>query len=338
MEDVYSGFESDKDALHILPLNMIPLRTAALRQARLIKNARLEGVVELFSGRDTGSGQIRPHQLRKAFEFPGENAGDIQVIKSLSKLPSYDVYSLRIELRRLGIEVDEQSYLQLSGEKSRELTQYMMVFTRPLIRFIYGNQKTNVSEFRDLIGLFASPDIKNAQANLLDLARRLEIDLTDLPAFLEDYGDVYLSLSYYQYCLDQNMARLTEFFDAIEEIRCNSQLGSDLMIARTCNEIDGKLKNVVSEVNDVLEMFRATTMEMWENVSASEFGTIKKLIESYQSRVGGALCAVTVKMGAWSERFPEPEKFGIARKANFIVNEMQQGMNLIRPIRYPAVA
>ncbi len=38
----------DRDSLYILPLAMIPMQTPALRRARLIKNVRLDGVVELF--------------------------------------------------------------------------------------------------------------------------------------------------------------------------------------------------------------------------------------------------------------------------------------------------
>ena len=50
--------DSDRDALHILPLSILPIETIALRHTRLIKNAQLEGVVELFEGSKTGSGQV----------------------------------------------------------------------------------------------------------------------------------------------------------------------------------------------------------------------------------------------------------------------------------------
>ncbi len=40
--------DSDRDSLHTVHLSIIPLQTPALQRARLIKNNRLESVVELF--------------------------------------------------------------------------------------------------------------------------------------------------------------------------------------------------------------------------------------------------------------------------------------------------
>ena len=43
--------DSDMDALHILPLQIVPLETKGLAKARMIKNIRLESVVEVFNDR-----------------------------------------------------------------------------------------------------------------------------------------------------------------------------------------------------------------------------------------------------------------------------------------------
>lgn len=50
-------FQQDTDSLYFLPLRILPIKAAALQRARMIKDARLESAIELFSGRDTGSGQ-----------------------------------------------------------------------------------------------------------------------------------------------------------------------------------------------------------------------------------------------------------------------------------------
>src|SRR3546814_7199879 len=59
-EAMESEFYSDqeKDALHILPLAIVPLKTPGMRRQRLIKNARFETVLELFKDARDGSGQI----------------------------------------------------------------------------------------------------------------------------------------------------------------------------------------------------------------------------------------------------------------------------------------
>ena len=60
-------FANDRDSIEVLPLSIVPLKINGLRKARIVKNSRLEGVVELFSERESGSGQIRPHDLPKVF-------------------------------------------------------------------------------------------------------------------------------------------------------------------------------------------------------------------------------------------------------------------------------
>jgi hypothetical protein len=50
--------DTDRDSLHILQLEILPLETPSLNRARLIKNVRLKSVIELFKDADTGSGQI----------------------------------------------------------------------------------------------------------------------------------------------------------------------------------------------------------------------------------------------------------------------------------------
>ena len=60
----------DRDSLHILPLSIIPMQTRALRHARLIKNSRLDGVVELFEGPASGSGQVEVDSLVNVFGWP----------------------------------------------------------------------------------------------------------------------------------------------------------------------------------------------------------------------------------------------------------------------------
>ena len=201
--------DEDKDALHILPLSIVPLKTPGLRRARLVKNARLKGVVELFSGGGSGSGQISPDELTKVFDLRRQgHESDLIMIKKLSELPSYDVYSLRVGLRKLGIDVDWHQDLRLSSEKAKHLTTYMRRFTGPLIKYIYSGGVIEIRDLSDLIGLFKSPDQEMARVNLIQLSKALNIKIDDLPKFLEDYGDVYLSLAYYKACLDDNMPKL----------------------------------------------------------------------------------------------------------------------------------
>ena len=196
--------DADMDSLYVLPLSILPFKTEELHRARLIKNHLLNGVIELFSERETGSGQINVDDLPDHFQWKqGLDHPDLQILSKLAPLPSFDVFSLRRSLRQLGIPLAEDSELQLTEEKNKELTAYMSSFTLPLIKQIYGSDYLEITNFKDLVGLFKDPDVKKAISKLKTMAETLNIQLDQIPRFLEDYGDIFISLSYYRNCLDR---------------------------------------------------------------------------------------------------------------------------------------
>src|SRR5688572_7893621 len=112
--------DAEMDSLFILPLRIIPFKTEAIARARLIKNNHMQGVLEAFSERETGSGQIAIEDLPEHFNLPnGLGHPDMPILAKLAPLPSYDVYSLRRSLRELGIPVDRGA-LKLTDAKNKE--------------------------------------------------------------------------------------------------------------------------------------------------------------------------------------------------------------------------
>src|SRR5688572_5802917 len=91
---------ADRDAMDRLSLATIPLSSTTLKSAKLVKNAQLETMVELHSDKDTGSLQIRPADIPAS--FPATSKQDLALIEGLAALKSYDVYSLRSSLAKLG--------------------------------------------------------------------------------------------------------------------------------------------------------------------------------------------------------------------------------------------
>lgn len=118
MDDDVVIRNEDRDALHILPLGILEFETGPVRHARLIKNARLESVVELFQ----------------------------------------------------------------------------------------------------------DPDTQKVRKKLQMLSDKLSSEIQDVPLILEDYGDVFLSLSYYRQCMEKLEPQIDDFLESITEIRGNYQL------------------------------------------------------------------------------------------------------------------
>ncbi len=324
--DAEEHFDKDKDALHLLPLSIIPLNSPALSRARLIKNVSMRSMLELFKGTGTGSGQIDPNTIDQVFDIAKNTAvSDSDTIRALAKLNSFDVYSLRIQLRGLGIDVEDIEHLRLSKSKRAELTKYMLGFTRPLIRQIYGNEQTDISDLSELLGLFDNPNRAEAMKNLRLITKRLNITIADLPRFLEDYGDTFLSLAYFQDCLNSLEPHFVSFISAIHAIRSHPQLRQNTAVMDAMATASADLAQAKATVGALLESFERKSQAMWENIDAESFNKVKILIEKHHTTVGGILCGLSVKLEGWSDRFGKGEH-GAIRQSDFIMSEMRQGL------------
>lgn len=327
---------TDADSLHVLPLATIPLNSATLRRARMIKDSRFETAVEMFSGNASGSGQIRPADLQQCFDsLTEELIADLEMVNRLAELNSYDVYSLRIELRRLNINVDDIDTLRLSAEKNRQLTQYMKTFTRPLIRQIYGRDQHGIDDIGSLINLFKTPNKEAVVKNVLDMAFRLDIRPIELPQFLEEYGDVFLSLAYYKDIVAVLNDRLEQFALDMAELLSSRQILQDARVSQTCQRLDKRFQEIARFVNWRFQIFDRSSEQLWGHITAANFQQMKRLITGDYTTIGGMLCGLQVKMDAWERKFGGG-RGGPLSKADFIMGDFKQGMDVIDNIQRQA--
>jgi hypothetical protein len=311
----------DRDSLHIFPLSMIPLETRGLQRARMIKNSRLESVVELFEGEEIGSGQIRVDELGMVFQ--GIASSDSAILGKLAKLHSYDVYSLRITLREAGVTINNHDDLKLSERKQKELNALIKHFTRQLILLIYGDDDITQDD-PDLIALFRHQDAHTVREKLSILSQKLGIELEEVPGFLEDYGDTFLSITYYRDCLNVIEPTLLEFFATLEDIRGNSLLQKDPGLLEACTELQSKIRQMVRAVTRRFDIFEYNAENLWAKISGDRFRTFRRETHTTHTTLGGILCALTVKMDSWSRKFPNRSTGGPQKRADFIAAEMIQ--------------
>ena len=311
---------------------MLPIENPALKRARLIKNARLQSVVEIFADENAGSGQLDVEGLIDEFGWnPDKPPNDFLIIKSLSNLPSYDVYSLRITLRELGIKVEPNDALTLSDAKVDELNTYMTDFTHPLIFQIYGDDD-EIQSFQDVMKKFNDPDIRSAIRKIQMMSEKLGVQPDEIPTFLENYGDIFLSLSYYRECLDSIKPIMTRFLEGMAELKENFQLQKDKNLMTAIDPIVEIINERVAAIISQFSNFEHGTKTMWEDISAEKFEKMKKLVTDQHTTIGGALCALTVKLEAWDKLFPDKTTGGPGKRAEFIMLEMRQGIEKIAQV------
>ncbi|HYG89810.1 MAG TPA: hypothetical protein VD978_26555 [Azospirillum sp.] len=328
--------EEARDALHIMPLSAIPLETPGLQHARLIKNVRLETVIEMFNDAQTGSGQVAPRDIGVYFEsYKDEVERDLVKIEKIAQASSFDVYTSRIELRRLKIDVNSHEALTLSDRKKAELTQYMTVFTRPLMEYVYGTENMEINSVEQLIKMFASPNREEALRNLRMMADRLDIGLTDIPDFLEDYGDIFLSLAYFKKCLDEIVPEIQRFLSWVGEIRSSTEVKRDYRQVKMLEDINRDLTDISTSITGRFESFDARSRDFWRDINAETFRLIRELITAHHVTIGGVLCGLAVKMDLWKARFARGGG-GPNRRLEFIKSEILPGLSHIKALEQSA--
>ncbi|MBL6854476.1 MAG: hypothetical protein ISQ86_13900, partial [Alphaproteobacteria bacterium] len=288
--------------------------------------------VEFFNTAGGGSGQFEVLEISKLLGLPNGAADpDIGLLQRVAVLPSYDVYSLRILLREMKIPIADESVLKLSPAKIASLSTYMASFTRPLVVEIFG-ENTMVGDFTNLVSMFRDCSAEQVRVRLATMAEKLGIPVPAIPKFLEDYADIFMSLSYYKQCLDQLLPGVQSFLITLKDIRSNHQLRSDVNLMRTCDFTENVINGTLANITGRLESFNKSTADMWRNLSAERFRRIEELILSYHTVIGGVLCALSVKTNAWVRNFPRPEAAGPVRRAAFIMSDMRQGIDRISAI------
>lgn len=320
---------ADMDALHVLPLRVMPFRNDKIGKARLIKNNQLASMLEVFSG-DTGSGQLGIDRMAEFFGIKHPLGDpDMQIMFRLGPLPSFDVFSLRLALRDMRLDVNNCSGLRLSERMQRSLVTHMSGFTVPLLRQIYGVDDRQVERFDQLVMLFRDPDAKKAIARLRALSEKLGIPLDHIPKFIEDYGDIFLSLSYYRHCMDRLAPMLESFVRGMADLRKINKIKTNAALMAEIDRVEKTINGLMTFLKRSFQDFEIRSNDLWENLSADKFRAFKDVVEGAQRTVGGILCGLTVKLNAWQQRFPSPNVGGPGMREEFLTSDFKPGLSNI---------
>lgn len=325
-------FVRDNDSLYVMPLQIVPFETPALRVGRLIKNAALNPAIEVFNLGDSGSGQILIDDIDP--EFGQQHFGwsktevspDLEILGKLGRLTSYDVYSLRVLFRELKIPVASIEYLCLSDQKMLQLRKYMRIFTQPLIRRIFGDAVAADDESGDLMTMLQDSDPAETLRRLEVLAEALNIPIQSIPTFLEDFADIYMSFSYYQEYLDDIVPKLVDMVAEINDLKNSYQMKQDLNLMDACKGVTKDLSDLAVGLTGRFESFHANTKGVWQDISVERFSEVGMMVKSHHTTIGGVLCGLGLKLNAWRQRFPTRDSGGPQARAEFLHSSILPGI------------
>ena len=324
---------ADNDSLYRMPLRVVPIETTPLRRSVLIKNTSLIPALEMFRNQESGSGQVLLHDLSQEkghhmFGWPEDGKHpDMKILEALGRLEAYDIYSLRIQFRELGIELTSVDYLKLSPEKQESLRSYMQIFTLPLIESIYGDAENTVKKSLDVVDLFRNPDTGAAKRNLFKLADKLQVDVMEIPRFLDDFSDVYLSLAYFKEYVDDLTPKFLQMVEELKELESNWELSRDPNFLKVSRQVQSDLNDLITSVTSRFEAFRQKTDYMWHEISADKYRDVKELVGDAQRTVSGVLCGLGVKLNAWNERFPKKDVGGPVARNEMLFADILPGLD-----------
>ncbi|MDD9901488.1 MAG: hypothetical protein OXT65_10950 [Alphaproteobacteria bacterium] len=317
----------ERDSLDSLSLSMIPLGSNTLKNAKLIKNSRLETAVELYNDPIAGSLQIYPEDIADQI---AASERDQEIINQLAGLHSYDVYSLRSSLKKLGIETEETASLELSKDMKEALSDMTVQFTRPLIERIFGDGAINASDAQALQKIFRDPDVKRVRDNLRQMQEATGIPLEEIPKFLEEYSDIFLSVAYYKYSFDNVGRDIDRFMKWVKELRNHRDVSSTPQTAAHCKNVEDHLSFIIDSIRERLVKFQVSFEVFWQNISRESFEELRAQIEENHSSMGSVLCGLSVKMNGWAEAFPDNNVGGPQKRAKYVVTEIEPGLERLR--------
>lgn len=324
------------DSLSVLPLQVLPLRSPDLDDARMIKTATLQTMVEITTGDGRTSGPI---EIKTIPAFLGKRGADIEtdmrLLETVGRLGSFDVFSLRTDLRSLGIAADGAK-LSLSARKRAELVPYMRRYSRPLLEKVFG-AATSADEDAAAAGdLLNTADRATVLANLRSLAGRLGLPLQSVPDFLVRYGEVFAGIAYFRSCNSGARKLLSGVSGWLMATERMPSVRANTAGQRCVSDTQRLLVELSMFLDDSFSNLDAIFDALWDAPSPSRFGQTYGMAEAHYPVLGAVLCGLAVKLSDWQETFPEAAG-SPAQRLEWVRQSLLPGLDTLRNTAQMAV-
>ena len=292
------------DSITSLPLSAFKLENSTLRSATLRKNIALETVIDFSNSGQQDIGLISQKELMLHFDRDEIEDADKKTLSSLTSMPSFDCYTLKAALAPLKIEVLDENIFNLSSKMKTTLFPLMSRITRPLIQYLYSDQKFGVSDTETLLKLIKDTEPVKVRGRLEIIAQNMSVSSSKLIEILEEFGELFLSVSFFESINIEASSKIDQLILWAEDGVSNSNLRNDPSAQSQFSQIERRLGYIKTNLHSRFDNLARITQIDWEEFGASDFKTVKREILSQQSNLAIALCGIMVKAFEWEKQFP----------------------------------
>jgi len=166
---------------------------------------------------------------------------------------------------------------------------------------------------------------------LKNLARDLGIGVSEIPGFVKQYGDVFLSISYYKRCLAEISREIPEFLGWMEDIRDTSLVQGSGSNTDMLNGIHHDFTRFSRAMKQRLQVFDTLSVTFWGEGGSETLRLLGATVTAQHVGIGAMLCGLTVKLTGWRNRFPRKNGTPTDR-FEFLVSEIVPGLDDIRRV------
>jgi len=327
---VKDGTSDELDNLLSVRVSLLPVSSASLRKTRLVKNCRLESVLELYRDDSAGRGQIDIGQAQSVFGLSSPADPDLSLLRSVALLPAFDAFSLRLLLREMGASLEQMGGLSLSPPRTQIWDNHVRKLTLPLLEYVFGRDQGENASLGQLVEMFRNPNVGLAESQLSRLANKLDIKIGALASFLEDYTDTFMAIAFYHLALADLLPLVNRFLVSVQRLSAEPRYRQNEKLRELCAETGSTFQFILKMISTRLTASERMTATLWSNELSIPHRVLQEKLREFHILLALLVAGVAAKMSAWFAAFPMDDSGRPQDRAEFLSNDICYAMSRLK--------
>jgi hypothetical protein len=158
------------------------------------------------------------------------------------------------------------------------------------------------------------------------MSQKIGIPVEEIPAFLREYEDIFLSAAYYRHNLEGIFPKLNRCAAWLMDLQKQREVVASPPTRASCRNVMRYMGFLSTSARERLSRFTAGFEMFWKDMNQETFRKLTEDIEENHAGTGAVLCGLTVKVGGWAKKFPRKDIGGPAESIIYAMTEMEPGL------------